>query len=389
MSKFETAQSMNKFEIAQLILQKNDIDGWLIISGDNQDIHSPILLGVKSHAKHFIYIDAKGSHVIMAVSMEAPMMRKSIERLKIDAKVIPYSSNKEILRLLQRSINKPRIALNFGENLFSVENSTAYADSIHAGDFLELKKLFPNTEFISAAPIIYGLRSVKTSSELNDFRNVCKATIEILESVPNWVKVGMTEKQVKKKLESEYLKIGEIGFEAIVGSGPNSADPHHNSSNKKLEPGVLLIDSGLIINQMCSDVTWTWWIGREPPEDFLNAYKALYEAKQIANRYYIDGLSTNIAPIKTRESLAENGYDHKKLYNHGLGHSLGYTVHDIGHRMSSKVPDKFKLKENMVYSNEPGLYWQGKWGIRLEDDIIIGKDKCEQLTYVSEEPIII
>ncbi len=82
-------------------------------------------------------------------------------------------------------------------------DGTGFADSIKAGDYLSIKKLAPQTEFISAAPIIEALRSVKNADELADLRNVCKATIEILETLPDWVKVGMTEKDVKAKLEYE------------------------------------------------------------------------------------------------------------------------------------------------------------------------------------------
>ena len=79
----------------------------------------------------------------------------------------------------------------------------------------------------------------------------------------------------------------------------------------------------------------------------------------------------------------------KKLFIHGLGHSLGFVAHDIGGSASWKVPETYKFKENMVFTNEPGLYWKDKWGIRLEDDVIIGKGKCEQVTKVSEIPILI
>ena len=97
----------------------------------------------------------------------------------------------------------------------------------------------------------------------------------------------------------------------------------------------------------------------------------------------------NLPALKCREQLTAKGYDHEKLFFHGLGHPLGFVVHGIGGRLSWKSPEAHKLKENMVYTNEPGLYWRGKWGIRLEDDIIIGRDKCEQVTKVSEIPILI
>ena len=185
------------------------------------------------------------------------------------------------------------------------------------------------------------------------------------------------------------MKLGSPSFPSIIATGAHSADPHHNTSDKKIKEGALLIDSGLKIDQMCSDITWTVWVGKKPSDDFLKAYSILYESKEIANKYFIDDSPANLPAIKCRDYLEEKGYDHKKLFFHGLGHSLGFEAHDIGPRVSWKVSKDFKLKENMVYTNEPGLYWKGEWGVRLEDDIIIGKDKCEKVTYNYKDPILI
>ena len=379
---------MNKFEKAQKILKELNVDGWLIICNEDSDINSRFLLGVGSHARHYIYIAADGNHKLLSVEYEASMIERSLKKKNITCEVIIYRSLKDLIRLLPPIVTKSRIALNFGEKVL-MEDGTPFADYIHAGDYFSLKELSPNTEFISAAPIIDGLRSVKSSEELKDLRNVCKATIDILETVPEFAKVGMTEMEVRAKIEYEYIKLGRPAFESIVASGPHSADPHHNSSNKKIEPGVLLIDTGLQIDEMCSDITWTFWVGKSPPDKFLQAYKDLYESKKIANEYYTDGTPNYIPAKKCREFLANKGYDHEKLFFHGLGHSLGFEAHDIGARISMKVPETYTLKENMVYTNEPGLYWKSKWGIRLEDDVIIGKTKFEQVTYNHEDPILI
>ncbi len=379
-------RSMNKFEKAQQILKEIDGDGWLIICVEDSDVNSRFMLGIESHARHYIYVGADGNHKVIAVEMEAPMIKRSLKNKGVDAEVVPYNSMKGLVDLLGSLINKPRIALNFGEDILNPEG-TAFADHIRAGDYLSMKTLAPQTEFISAAPIIDKLRSVKSPEELKDLRNVCKATIELLETFPNWVKVGMTENEVKAKLEYEYMKLGKPSFGAIVATGAHSADPHHNTSMKKIEPGVLLVDTGLQIDEMCSDITWTFWVGKKPVKEFTDAYKALFESKEVAHKFFTDGTPNNVPAKKCREYLAEKGYDHEKLFFHGYGHSLGFEAHDIGGRISWKVPDNFKLKENMVYTSEPGLYWVEKWGIRLEDDIIIGKGKCEQVTYSSKDPI--
>ncbi|MCK4382295.1 MAG: aminopeptidase P family protein [Candidatus Lokiarchaeota archaeon] len=379
---------MNKFEKAQQILKEVDGDGWLIICVEDSDINSRFMIGVESHARHYIYIGADGNHKVIAVEMEAPMIKRSLKKKGINAKVVSYNSMKGLVDLLGSLINKPRIALNFGENILNPEG-TAFADYIRAGDYLSMKTLAPQTEFISAAPIITRLRSVKSPEELKDLRNVCKATIELLETLPNWVKVGMTENEVKAKLEYEYMKLGKPSFGAIVATGAHSADPHHNTSMKKIEHGVLLVDTGLQIDEMGSDITWTFWVGKKPVKEFTYAYKALFESKEVAHKFFTDGTPNNVPAKKCREYLAEKGYDHEKLFFHGYGHSLGFETHDIGGRISWKVPDNFMLEENMVYTSEPGLYWGEKWGIRLEDDIIIGKDKCELVTYNSKDPILI
>ena len=379
---------MNKFEKAQKVLRDLGGDGWLIICVEDSDINSRFMIGVESHARHYIYVAADGNHKIIAVEMEAPMIERSLKKKGVKAEVFSYKSLKELDGFLSPILNKTRVALNFGENVLDPEG-TGFADFINAGDYLSMKKLAPQTEFISAAPIIEALRSVKTPDELADLRNVCQATIEILETLPDWVKVGMTEKDIKAKLEYEYMKLGQPSFGSIVATGAHSADPHHNTSLKKIEQGVLLIDTGLQIDEMSSDITRTFWVGANPPEDFNEAYTALYGAKNVANDYFTDGTPKNLPGLKCREFLTAKGYDHEKLFFHGLGHSLGFVAHDIGGSVSWKVPEAYKLKENMVFTNEPGLYWRDKWGIRLEDDVIVGKGKCEQVTKVSEIPILI
>jgi len=381
-------QNMNKFEKAQALLKEQNGDGWLIVCVEDSDVNSKFLLGVESHARHYIYVSANGDHQVLAVQMEAPMIEKSLKKNGVHAKVDSYNSTEDLKSKLSLIVNKKRIALNFGENIFS-QKTTAYADFLRAGDYFSLQNIAPQTEFFSAAPIIYGLRCVKSQEDLKDLRNVCKATIEILESLPDVVKKGMTEREIKAEIECQYMKLGRPSFSAIVGSGAHAADPHHNTSAKKIESGVLLIDTGLQIDQMCSDITWTFWVGNKPSDEFLKVYNTLYESKEIANKYLISNIPNSIPAIKCREYIAKKGYDHEKLFFHGFGHSLGFEAHDIGARISWKVSDEFILKENMVYTSEPGLYWKEKWGVRLEDDVIIGKDKCEKLTYNHQEPITI
>jgi Xaa-Pro aminopeptidase len=382
---------MNQFERAQNLVSTVYADGWLIACNENSDIHSRFMLNVISHARNYIFIPATGKPTVIAVQMEAPMIQKALKQVKVEAEVIAFETTNELLMLLKNLLNnKTKIAVNFGEHFFS-SNGTEYADYLRVGELNALKDIAPHAKFISAAPIIYQLRSKKTPEEIKDFKESIKATEELLSRLPDWVQIGMYERDVKARLEFEYLKIGEPSFETIVGMGPNSADPHHNTaqSNTKITKGVLLVDTGLRLHRMCSDLTWTYWVGGEPKEEFMNAYQALYTAKQESYKYIKSDAPFFLPDQKCREELQRHGYDHIKLYTHGLGHSLGFEVHDIGPRMNWKIDPNLKLETNMVYSNEPGLYWFEQWGVRLEDDLVIRETGPEILSKTPKDPLTI
>ncbi|RLI62253.1 MAG: hypothetical protein DRO88_12045 [Promethearchaeia archaeon] len=379
---------MNLFERAQHLLDRNEIDGWLIACSEGSDIHSEFMLNLEVHIRHYIYIDRSGNHQVLTCTMEKPMVEKQLNKMGVNAQVSAYTGFDDIQEKLKKILNKPKIALDFGENVLSME-STAFAEYLPLGEYRALRSLAPNTNFLSAAPIIYELRTIKTNEDIEDLRETAKINLEILEDLPNWVKIGMTENEVKRKLEAKYLENGGIGFPAIIANNANAADPHHNGSDKKIEKGVLLIDSGMKPHRMCSDITWTYWIGGEPSEDFVNSYQALNYAKAKSYKVIKAGNPMNLPAIRVREALAEKGYDHEKLYFHSLGHSLGFQVHDVGGGMRAKMPDSILQRENMIITNEPGLYWEGQWGVRLEDDLVIKEDGYDKLTYTPKDPPLI
>ncbi|MHA1791058.1 MAG: M24 family metallopeptidase [Promethearchaeota archaeon] len=378
---------MNKFEKAMNLLNEHSIDAWLITCSEGSDIHSPYLLNVRSHARHFILVDAKGKHKVLAVQMEAPMIRKQIEKENLPVSVYSYSSSKEMVQKLQDILKGNKIAVNFGED--SLLTPSSFADYIRVGELQSLKKVAPKIDFVSAAPIIKGMRISKTPEELKGARNAVKVTLEILDDLPNHVKKGMTEKEIEAFIEHEYLKVGELAFDTIVAFQENSADPHHNSSKKKIEKGVLLVDTGVRIEQICSDITWTYYIGGNPPEKFLNAYNVIHEAKKAANTLFKAGSQIRAPAIKCREYMRERNYDDEKLFIHSLGHPVGFEVHDIGAVVSAKTPENYTFAKDSIYTNEPGLYWQGEFGIRIEDNLILKNDGAEIISWHPKDPIII
>lgn len=377
------------FDRAAAVLRRLGIDAWIIACNEGSDIHSPYMLGVKSHARHFIRVDSRGKHAILATEMEAGMIRQAMARRGEPVDVIPYVTGEEMLGHVRRLLAGPVIAANYAED--PLERSTGFADHVKAGELANLRKLAPaGTSLVSAAGLIFELRSRKTTAELAAHREAVRITMEILEGLPGWVTAGMTEKEVAARIDHEFSRLGEVAFDTIVATGAHSADPHHNSSTAKIKPGPLLVDAGMRLDHACcSDLTWTYWLGGEPDPDFVAAYTALRRAKDVATGFMRAGVETRVPDMKCREALAEDGYDHERLYIHGLGHAIGYEVHDVGSRVSWRAPAGHVFVEDTIYSNEPGLYWEGKWGIRLEDDVIITSGGCDQVSRVPGDPLVI
>lgn len=379
--------SVEKFARARELLVEHDIDAWLVVCNEDSDVHSRYLLGVASHALNFILVTTKGPHRVLAVTMEAPMIRKQVRDAGDAIQVSAFSGTLSLMDQLKTLLpSGGRVALDMGSDPFS-RGGTAYADYLRVGQFEQIKRVAPAVKFVSAAPVIYQMRSVKSDREIAVLKEAVAVTQEVLDSVPEWVRPGMTEREVKARIEAEYLKVGEPAFETIVATGAHAADPHHNSSAAKIKPGVLLIDTGVSLGEMASDITWTYWVGGAPPADFEDAYDALYHAKIQTNEAMRAGASINYPAQRCREYLAERGYDHEQLFFHGLGHALGFQAHDVGPSCSWKADPDLTFEANMVYTNEPGLYWEGKFGIREEDDVVIRPDGAEVLSRTPPEPI--
>ncbi|MBD3185589.1 M24 family metallopeptidase [Candidatus Bathyarchaeota archaeon] len=378
---------MEKLDRVMKLLEMLDLQGWLIACVEDSDIHSAYLLGIRAHSRHFLLIDAGGNHVILATRMEASMIENATTGWSGTVKVLAPGSYKEMNERLEKLLHGKKIALNYGEKSF--HGDTAFADYLRAGQLQSLHEIAPTCQFVSSKELLFNLRASKTKGEHKALEKAVKITIEVLESLPSKVKLGMSEKEVQALIHYEYMKIGEPSFETIVASGYNSADPHHNSTGKKIKKGPLLVDTGIRVDGISSDITWTYYMGGEPPEPFTRAYNALLEAKNVARQYMKAGECTRIPSIKCREKLASLDYDHETLFIHTLGHPLGYEVHDIGTRMSRTAPEDSRFPEGAIYTCEPGLYWQSKYGIRLEDDLIIHEDGPRRISEVPGDPIII
>lgn len=230
------------------------------------------------------------------------------------------------------------------------------------------------------------LRMIKSEEELACVKKACEIIQEAYHNAIKLAKTGVTEKEIADKIRSEIIRLGGEGesFETIVAFGANAAVPHHETGETKLtENTAILVDTGALFNGYCSDLTRMAFFGT-PDEEFKNAYDAVLTANLAAFDKIVGGMSGKDADAIAREVLKQRGYG--DYFTHSLGHGVGLEIHE---RPNVSPRSRDNLDENAVFTVEPGVYLNGKFGIRIEDTATIKNGKAERLFTDSKELFVI
>jgi len=223
---------------------------------------------------------------------------------------------------------------------------------------------------------IYENRITKTKDELKNIQKACDIVSEVFEVVKKQVVVGMTELDIHFKIEEEFAKRHVVqSFKTIVASGPNSAKPHHASSNRKIRTNdIVLIDMGCIYNGYCSDLTRTFFIGKQNKfqQKIWNIVKQAHDNALIKVK---QGMKASDIDLFARNTIKFAGYENQFI--HTTGHGVGLDIHEEP-RVSKT--SKTILKESMIITIEPGIYLENKFGVRIEDTILVTKNGYKVLT---------
>lgn len=218
-------------------------------------------------------------------------------------------------------------------------------------------------------------RMVKDEEEIDSIKKACLITDKCFEYIKDFVKPGQTEKEIAFEIE-KYMKTNGadcLSFDTIVASGPNSSMPHAVPTDRKIETkDIIQFDFGCKVNGYCSDFSRVLFIGEITEEEEKVYHFVLKEYEKISEKL-TDGLNI-------KEVLKECEQDYKSIkYEllHSFGHGLGLDIHEEP-VLNSKYDTK--LKANMTVTVEPGVYLPGKFGIRIEDTILINKSGCNNLT---------
>ena len=223
---------------------------------------------------------------------------------------------------------------------------------------------------------VSSARAVKSSEEVELMRRALRITEESMERVRESLIPGLREFEVAGILEASmrFLRADGLAFETIVASGLNAAYPHATVTDRAVREGeVLLIDAGARYSGYCSDMTRTFTVG-EPPAEVRRAIEAVAEAVGEAQDRVSDGVAVSEVDEAAREVLRRHGLD--RYFIHSTGHGVGVEVHEKPRLSSSS---KELLREGMVVTIEPGVYVNGRYGVRIENMVLVRKGGCEVL----------
>ena len=264
----------------------------------------------------------------------------------------------------------------------------AFEDSVMTCATLEAyKKALPDRSFVPAGTPIEKLRNVKTDAEIDMIVRAQRIAEKAFDHILGFISPDRTEREVALELEYQMRKNGAdgIAFDTIAVSGSESSLPHGEPRDIKLERGFLTMDFGAKFGGYCSDMTRTVCIGH-PDEDMRRLYDTVLKAQTAAldAAIYAGERSCPTLDGIARKIIDDAGY--KGLFGHSLGHGVGLYIHE-GIHVSPRSAQT--LTAGNVFTVEPGIYVEGKYGVRIEDMVCIRENGAENLTHCEKSLIIL
>ena len=260
------------------------------------------------------------------------------------------------------------------------------SDHLTVAQYEELGEKVPEIAMTPLKNLVLAQRAIKDAGEIEALSAAVACADAAFAHLCPIIRPGMTEAEVSWELES-YMRLhgaSAASFPTIVGSGPNGAMPHATAGDRVIGEGEpIVMDFGALVDGYCSDITRTVCLGRGDAR-YLEVWGWVLEAQQAVEARLRPGMTGQEADAIAREVFARVGQEER--FGHGLGHGVGLAIHEDP-RMGRLAEDVI-LQAGMVVTVEPGLYYPGWGGVRIEDMVVIREDGVEVLTQAAKEPVV-
>lgn len=344
-----------------VIIIKNSVEPFI---DENFFYATDLKTGLFEGAAAFLYPD--GNIDLLVSELEAETAKGA------KADILIYKNEKDFFGTIKKRVSKCKnIGVNFKKITFN--------------DLLKIEKHLNKSNFYDISKSFEKTRIIKDENEIQTIKKACNIADMVVNKIPNILTDGMFEYELAAEINYLLQKNGaeKPAFDTISSFGKNSAEPHYSHGNVELKKGdIVLCDFGACYNKYNSDITRSFIFGKASKKQ-----KEMFETVLIAQRTGLENVSAGALAKYVHKKVEEkiNRTQFKGRFIHSTGHSLGMCVHDGSERIS--VNSDLELRENMVFTIEPGIYLPGFGGIRIEDDIIVKKDGFELLTRSPKELI--
>jgi len=261
-----------------------------------------------------------------------------------------------------------------------------FEDEISVSYYHRMQTAFEGLELVPQTQFVEALRMIKDETEIATIRKACSISDQAFHDALDFIKPGKTEIEIANFLDFRMRELGAAGlsFDTILASGINSSKPHAHPMHKPVELGeAITMDFGCLYEHYVSDMTRTIYLGHVSDEQ-AEIYNTVLKANQALIDQAKDGLGFRDFDKIPRDIIVEAGYG--EYFTHGIGHGIGLDIHEEPYFNQTS---KEVIKTGMVLTDEPGIYIEGKYGVRIEDDILITDTGCELLTLAPKELIVI
>lgn len=333
------------------------------------------LCGYDAHASErltMLVARSDGRHRLVVPELERP--RAQAAGLPATVELVAWGEHDDPLGLVSEALAGvgPRPRLGVGDHLW-------------ARFLLRLQARLPAARWAPASEVTASLRIRKAAHEQDALRRAAAAIDRVHAGVPGLLRPGRSEAQVARDLAEGILATGheQVSF-VIVASGPNGASPHHTPGDRRLAEGdAIVVDIGGTVDGYGSDCTRSYCIGT-PPQGYLELHTLLEQAHDAALAAVRPGVTAGAVDHAARSLLSASG--HGALFVHRTGHGIGLEAHEEPYLVSGSTT---VLEPGMAFSIEPGLYVPGRFGLRIEDIVLVTDHGVERLNRGDRRPVMV
>jgi len=353
------------------IIRKNNIDGCMM--GPSHDVE--YITGIKPFSdERFrgLCVLSDGRWFFISPELYYEEVR---EALGEEAHIYRWSDGEGVLGCFEKAqedynLNGKTLAIN---------------DGVRAIDLIDMSH-YIKADYINGSHMFEELRLIKDEQEAEYMAKAGEIADRAFEEIIKFIRPGIREKDIANKLKELLIELGgeELSFEPIVASGPNSSKPHYNDDKRVIqERDIIVLDFGCRYKGYCSDTSRTVFVG-EPTEEQKKIYEICLRATTEAKKAVREGITAEEVDRVARDIITKEGYG--QYFINRTGHGIGLAVHEAPY---IKEGNKQVLKTGMCFSVEPGIYIPGKFGMRVEDIVMVEGDGARVFNNSNRDMIIL